>query len=54
MGVKHYCIGWYVRILHDWWRANGEGMHAMLADATKGGKKSAVAKAKSKEPASTY
>jgi 4-hydroxy-2-oxoheptanedioate aldolase len=55
MGVKHFCIGWDVRILHDWWRANGEGMHAMLADATKGGsKKASVTKSKSKEPASTY
>ena len=26
MGVKHFCIGWDVRILHDWWRVNGEGM----------------------------
>jgi 2-keto-3-deoxy-L-rhamnonate aldolase RhmA len=34
MGVKHFCIGWDVRILHDWWRANGEGMRAMLGDAT--------------------
>jgi 2-keto-3-deoxy-L-rhamnonate aldolase RhmA len=34
MGVKHFCIGGDVRILHDWWRANGEGMRAMLADAT--------------------
>jgi 2-keto-3-deoxy-L-rhamnonate aldolase RhmA len=33
MGVKHFCIGWDVRILHDWWRANGEGMRAMLAKA---------------------
>ena len=31
MGVRHFCIGWDVRILHDWWRANGEGMRAMLA-----------------------
>src|SRR5690242_8910914 len=30
MGVKHFCIGWDVRILHDWWRVNGEGMCAML------------------------
>src|SRR5258706_3907371 len=33
MGVKHFCIGWDVRILHDWWRANGEGMRAMLTGA---------------------
>jgi 2-keto-3-deoxy-L-rhamnonate aldolase RhmA len=33
MGVKHFCIGWDVRILHDWWRANGDGMRAMLKDA---------------------
>ncbi len=30
MGVKHFCIGWDVRILHDWWRVNGAGMRAML------------------------
>jgi 2-keto-3-deoxy-L-rhamnonate aldolase RhmA len=34
MGVKHFCIGWDVRILHDWWRVNGEGMRAMLANAS--------------------
>ena len=32
MGVKHFCIGWDVRILHDWWSANGAGMRAMLAN----------------------
>lgn len=31
MGVRHFCIGWDVGILHDWWRANGEGMRAILA-----------------------
>src|SRR5690349_4398117 len=36
MGVKHFCIGWDVRILHDWWRANGEGMRAMLAGTSSG------------------
>jgi 4-hydroxy-2-oxoheptanedioate aldolase len=30
MGVKHFCIGWDVRILHDWWTANGAGMRKML------------------------
>jgi 2-keto-3-deoxy-L-rhamnonate aldolase RhmA len=51
MGVKHFCIGWDVRILHDWWRANGEGMRAMLADATPAGKK---APAQAKQSAGTY
>jgi 4-hydroxy-2-oxoheptanedioate aldolase len=36
MGVKHFCIGWDVRILHEWWRVNGEGMRAMLAKAASG------------------
>ena len=25
MGVKHFCIGWDVHILHDCRRVNGEG-----------------------------
>ncbi len=33
MGVKHFCIGWDVRILHEWWRVNGEGMRSMLTGA---------------------
>jgi 4-hydroxy-2-oxoheptanedioate aldolase len=33
MGVKHFCIGWDVRILHDWWQVNGDGMRAMLPAA---------------------
>jgi 2-keto-3-deoxy-L-rhamnonate aldolase RhmA len=33
MGVKHFCIGWDVRILYDWWHANAKGMRAMLTDA---------------------
>jgi len=34
MGVKHFCIGWDVRILYDWWRTKGEGMRALLTGAT--------------------
>jgi 4-hydroxy-2-oxoheptanedioate aldolase len=33
MGVKHFCIGWDVRVLYDWWRVNGEDMRAMLTGA---------------------
>ena len=36
MGVKHFCIGWDVRILHDWWRTNGEGMRTILRDERSG------------------
>jgi 2-keto-3-deoxy-L-rhamnonate aldolase RhmA len=46
MGVKHFCIGWDVRVLHEWWRVNGEGMRAMLDG---GAKAPAV-----KESAGTY
>ena len=34
MGVKHFCIGWDVRILYNWWQANGEGMRGMLTGAS--------------------
>ena len=30
MGVKHFCIGWDVRILHDWWAKNGHGLRHLL------------------------
>ena len=30
MGVKHFCIGWDVRILSDWWHTNGAGMRKLL------------------------
>jgi 2-keto-3-deoxy-L-rhamnonate aldolase RhmA len=35
MGVKHFCIGWDVRILHDWWRAKGVEMRGLLSSASK-------------------
>ena len=35
MGVKHYCIGWDVRILADWWDTKGAEMRGLLGgDAT--------------------
>jgi 4-hydroxy-2-oxoheptanedioate aldolase len=46
MGVQHFCIGWDVRVLYDWWRVNGEGMRAMLTDAP--------AAASPKQTATTY
>ncbi len=30
MGVKHFCIGWDVRILADWWDSKGAEMRDML------------------------
>jgi 4-hydroxy-2-oxoheptanedioate aldolase len=46
MGVKHFCIGWDVRILYDWFRVNGNGMRAMFTDAP--------SSAAPKEAATTY
>jgi 4-hydroxy-2-oxoheptanedioate aldolase len=46
MGVKHFCIGWDVRILHDWWRVNGEGMRAMLDDGARSPNKATAPTAK--------
>jgi 4-hydroxy-2-oxoheptanedioate aldolase len=30
MGVKHFCIGWDVAILHRWWGENGAAMRDVL------------------------
>ena len=30
MGVKHFCIGWDVEILHAWWQVNGRQMRELL------------------------
>lgn len=50
MGVKHFCIGWDVRILYDWWRFNGEGMRAMLTE----GKSASARQAPAPQPVGTY
>ena len=47
MGVKHFCVGWDVRVLHDYWRSSGEQMAEMLATAAK-------PKAKKKAAKSSY
>ena len=43
MGVKHFCIGWDVRILADWWDTKGAEMRGLL-----GGKTEAPAKVPAK------
>lgn len=35
MGVKHFCIGWDVRILFDWWRDEGRKMRGLLGEGAK-------------------
>jgi 2-keto-3-deoxy-L-rhamnonate aldolase RhmA len=50
MGVKHFCIGWDVRILHDWWRVNGEGMRAKLVEGEGAPKRQTAAP----QPVGTY
>lgn len=45
MGVKHFCIGWDVRILADWWDAKGAEMRKMLRS------RPAKAKARPTKPA---
>ena len=46
MGVKHFCIGWDVRILADWWDSKGAEMRDMLK--AKAGKAKPKAKARAK------
>ncbi len=52
MGVKHFCIGWDVRILADWWDSKGAEMRNLLATpANTDKKKKNVAKAAPRKPA---
>ena len=30
MGVRHFCIGWDIRIIFEWCKAQGEGMRKLL------------------------
>jgi 4-hydroxy-2-oxoheptanedioate aldolase len=34
MGVRHFCVGWDVRILHDWFTQQGTAMQVLLAGET--------------------
>jgi 4-hydroxy-2-oxoheptanedioate aldolase len=43
MGVKHFCIGWDVAILHKWWGENGAAMRGVLPP-TRGTRRKAVRK----------
>ena len=36
MGVRHFCMGWDVGVLHGWWRDNGKQMREFLK-AERGG-----------------
>ncbi|MBI4640888.1 MAG: 2,4-dihydroxyhept-2-ene-1,7-dioic acid aldolase [Candidatus Tectomicrobia bacterium] len=33
MGVHHFCIGTDISILHNWWKANGDGLRKAILDA---------------------
>jgi 2-keto-3-deoxy-L-rhamnonate aldolase RhmA len=43
MGVKHFCIGWDVRILADWWDSKGAEMRELLGAENSGGPVAPVA-----------
>lgn len=45
MGVKHFCIGWDVRILADWWDTKGAEMRGMLGGKTESSAAKPAAKA---------
>ena len=36
MGVQHFCVGWDVRVLHDWFTEQGKAMQEVLAGAATG------------------
>ena len=55
MGVRHFCVGWDVRILRQWWADQGVGMRALLEGAGKPqGKAKAKPKAKRGKAADPY
>ena len=48
MGVKHFCIGWDVRILADWWDTKGAEMRGLVE-----GKAAAAGPSRSRSRATT-
>jgi 2-keto-3-deoxy-L-rhamnonate aldolase RhmA len=36
MGVQHFCVGWDVRVLHDWFTEQGKAMQDLLKAAGSG------------------
>jgi len=54
MGVKHFCIGWDVRILHDWWRTNGEGMRSILSGDRAEAKQDEVTRSPARQAGNSY
>ena len=51
MGVKHFCIGWDVRILADWWDTKGAEMRKLLRTKPKKAKPAPAAAAKGRAKA---
>ena len=33
LGVRHFCIGTEIKILHDWWKTNGDNLQKVISDA---------------------
>jgi len=42
MGVRHFCVGWDVRVLHDWLMAEGNAMQRLLSGLGRDGAASAA------------
>lgn len=50
MGVRHFCIGWDVAILHDWWGASGKEMRGILTAERPGTPVRAATRPKGRTP----
>ena len=36
MGIRHFCVGWDVMVLSDWFTEQGKAMREVLAEASNG------------------